>query len=261
MAFNREQESARAQFDRQSRHYGKTHILADVSDVNRLLARCGLNPGGKALDVATGGGHAGLRLAELGWEVTCSDLSQQMLDRVKEVAESRKLSIQTRLYPAEDLQEPSQSMDLVVCRAAAHHFSHPEQFVNEVSRILKPGGVLLLVDGTVPDGEPEWEEWVHQVDQLRDPTHVRFLKPSSWKSLCDQAGLELFYTEFFPLKQPDIEWYFETASTPLENRKAVLQKVASASAHIRERMQIGNEAGRIVWSWTMIGLLARKPDR
>ena len=83
------QRSSQEQFDRQSDRYGKSHILADTSDVAELLKHVPPRPTKRTLDVATGGGHTGLYLAEHGWTVTLADLSAAMLERAKALATER----------------------------------------------------------------------------------------------------------------------------------------------------------------------------
>src|SRR4051794_104373 len=125
------QQAAQEQFARQSTKYGAGHILADVSDVQAALETITLPPRAQVLDVACGAGHTGLHLASLGHDVTLSDLAEPMLERVREAAESRGLSIQTRQHAAEDFPYPAATFDLVTCRVAPHHFSSPPAFVAE----------------------------------------------------------------------------------------------------------------------------------
>ena len=113
-----------------------------------------------------------------------------------------------------------------------------------------------MIDGSVPDNEPEAEAWIHQVEKLRDPSHNRFLAPRAWTVLCEAAGLRVVWQELNPLKQPDLNWYFETAATPPENRAAVLELIRSASPHVREVFRLGEEDGRIVWWWPRLSLVA-----
>ncbi|MGH8020765.1 MAG: hypothetical protein ACREIA_21260 [Opitutaceae bacterium] len=58
-----EQAASARQFDRQHQNYGKSHVLADTSDVVAALRGLEVPVGGRALDVATGGGHTALCLA------------------------------------------------------------------------------------------------------------------------------------------------------------------------------------------------------
>ena len=258
MPLDENQRQAQAQFDRQSARYGKGHILADVDDVKAVLARLPATPGRKALDVATGAGHTGLFLASQGWQVTLADLSQAMLDRALAAAKERGLSVETRQHPAEAFPYDDAAFDLVTCRVAAHHFSSPEKFVEETARVLKPGGAFILIDGSIEDGQPEAEAWLHQVEKLRDPSHGRLLTPQTWTALCRQAGLRVISAELHPFKQPDLNWYFETAATSPENRAQVLELVRTAPPGVRALLRLGEEDGKLVWWWQRLTLLAVK---
>jgi ubiquinone/menaquinone biosynthesis C-methylase UbiE len=255
------QQASQAQFDRQSSRYGKSHILAKVDDVEAGLEKVPPSSEKKALDVATGGGHTGLFLASKGYEVTLADLSEAMLKNAAALATERGLTVKTKQHPAEEFPYPDASFDLVTCRVAAHHFTSPQKFVSETTRVLKPGGSFLLIDGSVPDDEPEAEEWLHQVEKLRDPSHHRFLAPKKWARLCGlcaSAGLTVLHQSLTPLKQPDLEWYFETASTPAENRIAVRKLIAEVSPATRKVFQLGEEESKTVWWWPRLTLVAQK---
>ncbi|MES2572698.1 MAG: class I SAM-dependent methyltransferase [Verrucomicrobiota bacterium] len=253
------QQAAQEQFARQSQRYGRAHILADVSDVAAALEKIALPHKARVLDVATGGGHAGLHLASLGHEVTLADLAQPMLDRAGELAAERGLVVETRQHAAESFPYPDQSFDLVTCRVAPHHFSSPDDFIAETARVLRPGGFFLLIDGSVPDDEPEAEEWLHRVEKLRDPSHHRFLTPRQWTRLCEKHGLALHSAELHPMKQPDLEWYFETAATSAENRLAVRALVGNAPESAVRVFSLGEEEGKIVWWWPRLTLIASCP--
>ncbi|MEO6994597.1 MAG: methyltransferase domain-containing protein [Lacunisphaera sp.] len=257
-SFDAAQTASAAQFDRQSDRYGKSHILADTKDVAAALADIPVPAGGRALDVATGGGHTALYLAQQGWQVTAGDIAARMLENARKLAEDAGCRIETRLFPAEDLPFPAESFDLVSSRVAPHHFSSPDKFVTEVARVLKPGGYFLLIDGTVPDADPETEKWLHGVEKLRDPSHGRFLSRAAWEALVKATGLTVLRSQLDPMKQPDLQWYFETAATPADNRRQVLEAVRDASPHVRAAMRLTEEEGRIVWCWPRLSLLAQK---
>ena len=250
------QQAAQEQFARQSRNYGASHILADVSDVAAALARISLPEGARVLDVACGAGHTGLHLASLGHAVTLADIAAPMLERVRETAETRGLKVETRQHAAEEFPCEDASFDLVTCRIAPHHFSSPESFVRETARVLRPGGHFLLIDGSVQDDEPEAEQWLHEVEKLRDPSHHRLLTPRAWTQLCEASGLRVLSAELHPMKQPDLEWYFETAATPLENRAKVRDLIASASHKTRALFRLGEEEEKTVWWWPRLTLIA-----
>lgn len=259
MPLDENQIASRDQFERQSRNYGKSHILADVSDLAASIEGLEIPQGGMALDIATGGGHTAVWFAGLGWEVTASDLSPAMLERASELAAERGVKITTAIHEAEKLPYPDGTFQIVSCRVAAHHFTDQEGFVREASRVLAPGGVFLLIDGSVPDGEPEAEAWIHEVEKFRDPSHGRLLSPGSWSRLACQAGLEILRCTTTPFKQPDLEWFFETAGTTGENRAEVRTLIAAAPESAKEAFRLAQEPdGKIIWWWPRLTLVARK---
>jgi ubiquinone/menaquinone biosynthesis C-methylase UbiE len=258
MQLNDVQRAAQEQFGRQSERYGKGHILEKVDDVQAALAHVNLPKRASVLDVATGAGNTGLFLASLGHDVTLSDIAQPMLDKASATARERGLTVRTQLHEAELFPYPDQSFDLVTCRVAAHHFSSPETFVRESARVLVKGGWFLLIDGSVEDEQAEAEEWVHQVEKLRDPSHHRFVTPRTWEGYCASAGLRVVHSGLTPFKQPDLNWYFDTAATSPENRAKVRELVRTAPDSARQLFQLGEEDGKTVWWWQRLTLVAQR---
>jgi ubiquinone/menaquinone biosynthesis C-methylase UbiE len=253
------QSASAAQFNRQSEHYGISHILADTTDVAESLNFISPSQRGRALDVATGGGHAALRLAKMGWSVVAGDISERMLASAQHLIIRSGLTCKPVAFAAESMPFQDGSFDLVVSRVAAHHFSSPRQFLLEAARVLRPEGHLLLIDGSVPDGDPDTEEWLHKVEQWRDPSHVGFLSRASWEALVKAAGLEILRSSLHPKRQPDLDWYFKTAGTTAENQAKVLGAVRSAPEGVRRALDISEIDGKIGWTWPILRLVARKP--
>lgn len=258
MKLDHVQQAAQEQFARQSHRYGKGHILENVEDVRLAVDSIPLPKAAKVLDVATGAGHTGLFFAGMGHQVTLADIAQPMLDRARQTAAERGLSIEIQQHAAEQFPNADQTFDLVTCRVAAHHFSSPENFISETARVLKSGGWFLLIDGTVQDDEPEAEAWMHAVEKFRDPSHNRFLTPRAWSKLCEAAKVKVVQCELTPFKQPDLNWYFDTAATTPENRQKVLELIESAPESTRRLFGLTTEEGKIVWWWQRLTLIARK---
>ncbi len=257
MALNEMQKASRDQFEKQSKRYGRSHILADTSDIVAACEFFELPENAKVLDVATGGGHAANYFAAAGCDVIASDITPAMLENAGNLARENGNPIGTGQHSAEELPYADSHFDLVVCRVAPHHFSDVSSFVRESCRVLKSGGTFLVIDGSVPDNNSIAEAWTHQVEKLRDPSHGRFISPGEWQSLCGDAGLSVHHCELKPMKMPDLEWYFETAATPQSNRTAVLELVRNAPEEARDAFKLGEEDEKIVWWWQRMTLVAR----
>jgi len=246
------------QFGERADQYGKSHILADVSDVEKAVGSLKFRPGTNALDIATGNGHTAIYLAEKGFHVTASDITPAMLQEAARLAAEKGVKIDFKEHPAEKLPYADNTFGLVTCRVAAHHFSAPEAFIRETARVLKTYGYLVLIDGTVPDDHVEANKWMNEVEKLRDPSHVRLITPGFWKKWCQDCGLTVTSTQVESFKQPDLNWYFNVANTPPENRKKVLEMLAKAPSTARELFKIGQEEGKIIWYWRRLTLIAGK---
>lgn len=258
-ALDSTQQASRDQFDRQSAAYGKGHILSQTDDLRSALPHLAVERGQRVLDIATGGGHTAVFFAKLGLDVTAADIAPSMLAQTRALAAEAGVTVDTVEHPAEKMPHPDGSFDLVTCRVAAHHFSCPASFCMETARVLKPGGHLLLIDGSVEDGQPEAAEWIHQVEKLRDPSHGRFLTPNQWTHLCGHVGLRVVHAALHPFLQPDLEWYFEAANTPPENRERVRELVRTAPASARTLFRLNeNDGGKVTWSWQRLVLVAVK---
>src|SRR5512140_3314200 len=102
-ALDGKQSASAAQFNRQSDRYGNSHILAETQDVEQGLRGVLPPSGGSALDVATGGGHTALWLARHGWKVTAGDIAPRMLENAQKLGAEAGFSMETRLFPAEQI--------------------------------------------------------------------------------------------------------------------------------------------------------------
>lgn len=120
------------------------------SDLQRLYAATDelgrLPAGARVLDVPCGGGVA-LRGLRPGQDVdyVAADIAQTMLDRTTSAASSRGLAdvVTTQLADVGALPFDDASFDAVVSFTGLHCFPDPARAVVEMTRVLRPGGVIL----------------------------------------------------------------------------------------------------------------------
>ena len=117
----------------------------------RLVEACGIQEGMRVLDVAAGTGNASLRAAERGAQVTASDLTPELLDAGRQVAERDGLSLEWVEADAENLPFEDESYDVVMSSIGAMFAPHHQAVADEMVRVCRPGGTIGLLSWT-PEG-------------------------------------------------------------------------------------------------------------
>jgi ubiquinone/menaquinone biosynthesis C-methylase UbiE len=103
--------------------------------------------GGSVLEVAPGPGYLAIELARLGaYRVVGLDISQSFVRMAAASAEQAGVEVVFRHGDAAAMPFEPDSFDLVVCRAAFKNFTEPVEALNEMHRVLRPGGQALIID-------------------------------------------------------------------------------------------------------------------
>jgi ubiquinone/menaquinone biosynthesis C-methylase UbiE len=162
--------------------------------LERLVALTSPQRNWRALDVATGGGHVAYTFAPHVERMWATDITQEMLDMVKGEAQKRRLAnVRTAYAKAEALPFEDASFDLVTSRIAPHHFDSIPQFLAEAHRVLKPNGLIAVVDNVVPAGSVG--DYVNAFERFRDPSHLRALTMEEWRDVLAKAGFKIAHEE------------------------------------------------------------------
>src|SRR5579885_3617550 len=188
-----EQQKAQVQdyFSRTAEGYVASFSHRAGDDLKRLVELGEWQKGQRALDIATGGGHTALAVAPHVAQVTVTDLTPRMLEKAREFLLSQGVTNAVfQVADAEALPFEDESFDRVTCRIAPHHFPNVEQFVREVARVLKRGGIFLLIDCMAPS-EAELDVFDNTVEKWRDPSHGRSCTVEEWQAFFREAGLRI----------------------------------------------------------------------
>ena len=100
-------------------------------------------PGKAILDVGCGGGFLAEEFARDGFRVTGIDPSAKSVATAHKHAAESGLHIRYEVGRGEKMPFPDGSFDLVACCDVLEHVDDLEKVIREVSRLLKPGGVLF----------------------------------------------------------------------------------------------------------------------
>jgi SAM-dependent methyltransferase len=83
---------------------------------------------------------------------------------------------------------PDGVFTVVIAKHVVEHLTHPVQAIAEMSRVLEPGGLLLLVTPNLssPMRKRKGADWIG----YKDPTHISLKPPQEWLAALRQYGLQ-----------------------------------------------------------------------
>jgi demethylmenaquinone methyltransferase/2-methoxy-6-polyprenyl-1,4-benzoquinol methylase len=161
----------------------------------RAAELAAVQPGGRALDVATGTGDLALELAASvapGGEVVGMDFSERMLELARAKADARAalldgVRVRFEAGNALALAYPDDEFDAATVGFGARNFSDLGRGLSEMARVVRPAGRVVVLEITTPRRPPLstfFDVWFDRVvpalGTLVDSHAYRYL-PSSVK--------------------------------------------------------------------------------
>jgi demethylmenaquinone methyltransferase / 2-methoxy-6-polyprenyl-1,4-benzoquinol methylase len=193
------EEQVQAMFDRIARVYDLMNSVMTAGMHQRWRERAAdmavLAPGDSVLDVATGTGDLAIALAaRVGPEghVVGSDFSERMLELAREKAPALEFETANAL----DLPYEDDSFDAATVGFGARNFSDLAGGLREMTRVVKPGGRVVVLEITTPTRPPLsgfFRLWFDRAVPLigrvaGDPDAYSYL-PNSVRRFPDARGL------------------------------------------------------------------------
>jgi len=126
-----------------------TEVIAALGPA--LVEACGIGPGDRVLDVAAGAGNVAVPAAATGARVVASDLTPELFDAGRRLADEAGVEVEWAEGDAEALPYADRTFDAVTSCVGVMFAPHHQAAADELVRVCRPGGTLGLVAWT-PEG-------------------------------------------------------------------------------------------------------------
>ncbi|MDI9395127.1 MAG: methyltransferase domain-containing protein [Euryarchaeota archaeon] len=123
----------------------------------------------RAVEVGTGPGILAISLADMGHDVTGVDLSENMLGKAAENAKKKGVNISLVRGDAEEIPLNDSEYDFIFSKYLLWTLPQPDKFLDEQYRLLKDGGLMMIIDGLWfqnPDGTEKTSSRYAKFDEL-----------------------------------------------------------------------------------------------
>jgi SAM-dependent methyltransferase len=175
-------------FDLQA-YVGATKHMGGLETTKELVELCHIGEDTYVLDVGCGVGATACYLAEtLGCRVVGVDLRESMVARSSERAQRLGLTkwVEFRVADAQDLPFDDERFDVVLCESVATFVVDKQQVVNELARVVRPGGHVGLNEEiwlrTPPDDLAAFVKRTWDIEP-------EILSADDWRALLEHSGL------------------------------------------------------------------------
>jgi SAM-dependent methyltransferase len=250
-------------------HAVVTDVVGPLGPI--LVEAAGVRPGDRVLDVAAGSGNAAIPAARAGADVVASDLTPELLETGRQLAERQGVALTWREADAEALPFADGEFDTVLSCVGVMFAPHHQAGADELVRVCRPGGTLGLLSWT-PEGfigqlfatmkpyAPPPPPGAQPPPLWGSEEHVRGLLGARVTDVVARrqtlrvdhfAAPEAFRDYFKAWYGPTIAVYRNIADDP--ERVAALDRDLAELAH-----RHGGGAGTTVMEWEYLLLTARK---
>ena len=127
----------------------------------------------KVLELACGSGQLSFLLADKCASYMATDFSENMIREAKKKDDGSVKGLSFEVQDATDIKYEDESFDVVVIANALHIMPDPDSAMEEIRRILKPGGILYAPTFTQKEGK-EFKPWIQLISRLGFKTYNKW---------------------------------------------------------------------------------------
>ncbi len=168
----------------------------------RMAIMSGMSEGKKVLVVSSHRGYqAAIYAKEFGANVCGLDIDKSMIEYATRIAEENKVQINYVEGDAQKLPFQDNSFDIVTDEGAVGIPQNPQQVLNEMVRVLKPGGVMIFRESIFSDGLDEDEKY-----EICQRYGNNIQDRAGWIKMIELAGVVVSECEIEPWSRPEFFW-------------------------------------------------------
>lgn len=162
-------------------------VPGHLTAIQLLVELSGVTRDDRVLDVACGPGLVACEFAKIAYHVTGLDLTEAMLEQARKRQHDLRLTnLSWDLGTVSPLPYGSNTFSVVLTRYSFHHLLDPKAVLEDMIRVCRPNGVVLIADVALPADKVEA---YNHVERLRDPSHVQALSEEAFDTLLMKSGL------------------------------------------------------------------------
>ena len=148
----------------------KSIDLIDKMNFSALEVGCGTGEGLLMLKEATNGKIVGI------------DISDEMLKRARNKLKGKNINV--KKANVENIPYNNETFDAVLSTESFHHYVNPRKAINEMKRVLKKGGNLIITDANF------YLPLFNKIMEKIEPGIVHIYNKKEMKKIFIQAGLK-----------------------------------------------------------------------
>lgn len=146
----------------------RDELMSHIFDSDRSL---------RILDIGCGAGFFSIILSELGHTVHGIDITPNMIEEAKQLAQSLDSDATFSVMDAENLSFDTNTFDIVVARNVTWNLPHPDKAYAEWLRVIRPGGLILNYDAEHARNHHNLPQSVHHAhehvsNELKERCHT-----------------------------------------------------------------------------------------
>lgn len=237
--------SIRDEFAYQADSFARSPAMSLAETLGAVVDLVPADAEARWAEIACGPGLIARAMAPRVGSVQGFDLTPTMIEKARaDAAAAGVANVAFELGDATALDVPDAAFDGAITRFSLHHIPAPVRVLEEMRRVVKPGGFVVVADH-VTDEDGAAAAWHEQIERLRDPSHWACLTPERIADLGRRAGLEPDVDRVIPIAIDFDEWIGRGSGGPA-NAALIERLLGEAPATVASFVVRGEGSGRLI---------------